>query len=213
MGETSMIKLYKYSYYIETNSCEAWLEEMALNGWVVDRFTRFPDFVRFRKDVPQSVHYCFYFNELRQLDEESFIQSAKDQGWINLNKNPILARTFLFISNDIDPIPLETDQYEQENVYRLVKKKPSNLEIGLIIILIPLLIINIFQSGWWFITSPVFLVVYMRLFWMFEFMFTPKQYKRISNYQRRYLALFFRTLRFIGIPLLLVLYIFILPNV
>ena len=94
-----MIKLAKYSYRTETQRCINWLEEMALQGWMVEKFNRNLDFIRFRKDVPQKVHYYFYFNDHYELDEASFIDSAKTQGWINLNKNPVLARSFLFVYN------------------------------------------------------------------------------------------------------------------
>jgi len=204
-----MIRLYKYSYYSETRQCEAWLEEMASNGWMAERFTRNLDFVRFKKEEPKLVHYHFYFDDERHLDEESFIQSAKEQGWINLNKNPILARAFLFVSTDPHPEPLETDLIEQENMYRPRKKMLSKYEIGLLIAALILIPINMHYAGLWFIVSPGLWPAYTFLFWKFELMFLPKRYKRFSDLQRRILALFFRVLRFSIIPIWILLFIFI----
>lgn len=207
-----MIKLYKFSYYTETKRCEAWLEEMASKGWFVEQFTRNLDFVRFRKDEPKTVHYYFYFNDQQKLDEESFIQTAKEQGWINLNKNPILAKVFLFVSTDLNPKPLETDLVEQENMYRNMTKKLSKFEFGMVIIAILLSTFSVHTFGWWILLYPSMWVVYTRILWTLEIVVIPKRYKRFTDTQRRILAMIFRVLRFSIIPILILLFILIQQN-
>ncbi|KAF0223843.1 MAG: hypothetical protein FD179_1619 [Erysipelotrichaceae bacterium] len=196
-----MIKLYKYSYYTETARCVAWLEELALQGWIVEKFTRNLDFVRLRRDEHKRVHYYFYFNENYDLDEEGLIQSAKEQGWINLNKNPIVAGVFLFMSTEADPSPLETDEQERDNMYRTVKRKPNKFFWSVMITFLLVLILNIFEWGLMFIFQPGFWVTYTILFWTLEFFITPKRIKRRSEHQRRILSLTYRVLRFSIIPM------------
>lgn len=196
-----MIKLTKYSYYTETERCVQWLEAMALQGWKVEKFTRNLDFMWFRKDFPQRVHYCFYFNDQYLLDEPSFIESARVQGWINLNKNPILARAFLFVSPLSEPMPLETDDLDQGSMYKTMHKKPNKFLWFLIVLSLVLMVFNLLTRGWMFLFLPSLLSSFTILLWSLEYTVMPRKIKRLNNAHRRQLAMLFRSLRFSIIPL------------
>jgi CRISPR/Cas system endoribonuclease Cas6 (RAMP superfamily) len=123
-----MIKLLKYDFTLETKACEVWFSKLAEKGLFVTKFDNDQDFIRCVKGTPAKVTYLFYFNNDRRFDETEFIEIARTQGWVNLNKNPINAWTYLFVSSETNPLPLETDKIESK-----IKTK-KNFKFNIIII-------------------------------------------------------------------------------
>lgn len=180
---------------------------------MVDCFNRNPDLVKLKKVEPCGVHYHFYFNVYQGLDEENLIAAAKEQGWINVNKNPIVAAVFLFISYEHDPLPLETDEDEQLRMYQPKKRKSKWYWFALCAALSFIIydIICFRWYAWWLIFQSILIVSLINLLRLERF-FSQRTVQSLNENQQRLMAIGFRILRFSLIPIYLLFVILTLNN-
>lgn len=118
-----MIKALKYDPYLQTEDFVAWLEGLALEGWFIKGLNQDLLWVNFRKGEAKKVHYAIFTTESSKLfNREEFIEIAKYQGWTLVGNGTHLRELYLFISEEVEPMPLETDPIEIEHKNRKLKR-------------------------------------------------------------------------------------------
>jgi hypothetical protein len=76
---------FKWFWAWQDEKEEAWLSEMAENGYHLDLVT-FPCFYQFRRGEPAKFVYRLDYQTLKVKDRESYLQLFTDAGWEHVGK-------------------------------------------------------------------------------------------------------------------------------
>lgn len=130
------------------------LERMAARGWRLERITRF--FWHYRRAPAKKLTYAVtYFDEASEFNatdtynQHTFLTYCAEAGWTRV---ATMAQMQVFVSEDENPTPLETDPALQlETIHRAMWKNflPGNL------VLIALFFVQLLMRLHWMRTTPV----------------------------------------------------------
>ena len=137
--KTTKRRLERFLFYDYAN-IETHLEQMALQGWQLEKITRL--YWQYRKIEPQKITYSVtYFSEASEFNpyptenQRTFYSYCKDAGW---NLVTEWAQMQIFCSEEENPIAIETDETVKLKAITLAMKKnflPGNVMIFLLALL------------------------------------------------------------------------------
>lgn len=153
-----MLEVLKYDPYLQTDQCEKWLEEKATQGLFIRELYLENDFVFFDKDNPKKVHYSIFFDQNKKFNATEFIEILKEQGWNIVGRESKRKELYLFINEQENPIPIETDN----SVLEYKRKNLLNLFVLNLVLSIAVVAVNLYTSaknpGNWF---TIFIYLYL----------------------------------------------------
>lgn len=153
-----MFEVLKFDPYLQSDQCERWLEEKASQGLFIRELYSENDFVYFDKKEPKKVHYSIFYDQNRKFNTTEFIEILKEQGWKNVGRELKRKDLYLFVNEDENPIPIETDN----SVLEYKRKNLLNLFVMNLILSIAVVLVNLYTSaknpGNWF---TIFIYIYL----------------------------------------------------
>ena len=130
-----MIKALKYDPYLQSTELIKWLENKAMDGWFIRKLNSDSLYVHFDKGSPKRVHYAIFYERSKHFNVEEFIRTLKEQGWKNIGSDRKNKNIYLFINEDENPIPIETDAIELSHKHERIRKSlTANLLTWLFVI-------------------------------------------------------------------------------
>jgi len=153
-----MLEVLKYDPYLQTDQCERWLEEKAAQGLFIRELYLENDFVFFDKDNPKKVHYSIFFDQNKKFNATEFVEILKEQGWATVGKESKRKDLYLFINEEENPIPIETDnsvlEYKRKNLLNLFV---MNLLLSIAVVLVSFYTTKKNSSNWF----TIFVYLYL----------------------------------------------------
>lgn len=143
MRGKTMLEVLKYDPYLQTKQCERWLEEKASQGLFIRELYLENDFVFFDKANPKKVHYSIFFDQNKKFNASEFIEILKEQGWKIVGKESSRKELYLFINEQENPIPIETDN----SVLEYKCKNLLNLFVLNLVLSIAVVAVNLYTSA------------------------------------------------------------------
>lgn len=138
-----MLEVLKYDPYLQTEQCERWLEEKASQGLFIRELYLENDFVFFDKVNPKKVHYSIFFDQNKKFNASEFIEILKEQGWDMVGRDSKRKELYLFINEQENPIPIETDN----SVLEYKRKNLLNLFVLNLVLSIAVVAVNLYTSA------------------------------------------------------------------
>lgn len=143
MRGKTMLEVLKYDPYLQTDQCERWLEEKASQGLFIKELYLENDFVFFDKANPKKVHYSIFFDQNKKFNASEFIEILKEQGWDMVGRDSKRKELYLFINEQENPIPIETDN----SVLEYKRKNLLNLFVLNLVLSIAVVLVNLYTSS------------------------------------------------------------------
>lgn len=144
-----MLEVLKYDPYLQTEQCERWLEEKASQGLFIRELYPNSDYVYFDKAIPKMVHYSIFFDQNKKFNASEFIEILKEQGWKIVGKESSRKELYLFINEQENPIPIDTDtytlDYKRKNLFNLFR---LNFVSSIIVVIVNLFFLSKHSSNW-----------------------------------------------------------------
>ena len=158
MRGKTMLEVLKYDPYLQSDQCEKWLEEKASQGLFIKELYLENDFVYFDKANPKKVHYSIFFDQNKKFNASEFIEILKEQGWNIVGRESKRKELYLFINEQENPIPIETDN----SVLEYKRKNLLNLFVLNLVLSVAVVLVNLYTSaknpGNWF---TIFIYIYL----------------------------------------------------
>ncbi len=108
-------KIMKMFFAWQDEKEQAWLEQMAAHGWILDEIGFF--LYTFRKEMPQQMHYRLDYQEMKQSDLQEYLGLFDDAGWKYLGR---LTNWFYFASNGPETREIYTDTHSKIEKYKRI---------------------------------------------------------------------------------------------
>ena len=108
-------KIIKLFFAWQDEKEQAWLEQMAAHGWILDEI----NFIlyTFGKAEPQHMQYCLDYQEMKQSDLQEYLGLFADAGWKYKGR---LNNWFYFASKGPETREIYTDTHSKVEKYKRV---------------------------------------------------------------------------------------------
>lgn len=177
MRGKTMLEVLKYDPYLQPEQCERWLEEKASQGLFIRELYPNSDYVFFDNRNPKKVHFSIFFDQNKKFNASEFIEILKEQGWNIVGKESIRKELYLFINEQENPIPIDTDtstlDYKRKNLFNLFR---LNFVSSIIVVIVNLFFLSKHSSNWFTILVYLSLsYVYFINAYRFAYLRNPSQ--------------------------------------